>query len=492
MDQPQWTWRKNLVGLIQSLSASEKRYVTLHLQALTSIPKQRSSKYIAAMKSAEKAEKFSLVDSNYLWERILHYLKVYQTASSIDLQLAEMRQNANLLLERRLYVESKEQLDKAIVFAERFDRLLVLIDLLLLKESVLLAHSQTGMIASLKANQERIAFAVEQNNRFVRAEQFRNFSFLGLRQYYTKDETQAIATIRESMSIEIEEGDCLIIRHHLLMGKAALAIRNKEFAKARDHYAKLIQDWEKYPERIADDGIEFNKLLSNYVSTSHSSGDFVSMLSGIHRIEKLVCKTAEEEAEQFQNVFFMKLLHLMNTDGFDNLNTLVEEIETGLVRYKTKVNKAREIAFCHNIGMSYFLLNDWKKALHWIERIIKQEKTEHRQDLQHTARMLRLVLWYELNKHDLLEYELINVERFLRKRKAWFAYESTVVKFFGKLLLADGVEKKKLMQKFNDQLVLAVEGKTSAGLPGSSELTYWAKSYLSGETMRNLLLKDIR
>ncbi|MGL4599050.1 MAG: hypothetical protein ACRCYO_16140, partial [Bacteroidia bacterium] len=175
---------------------------------------------------------------------------------------------------------------------------------------------------------------------------------------------------------------------------------------------------------------------------------------------------------------------------FDNLDTLVEEIETGLIRYKTKVNKAREIAFCHNIGMSYLLLHDWKKSLHWIERIIKQEKTEHRQDLQHTARMLRLVLWYELGKHDLLEYELINVERFLRKRKAWFAYESTVVKFFGKLLLADGADKKKLLQKFSDQLKLAVEGNTSAALPGSSELAYWAASYLSGKSMRLLLLDD--
>jgi hypothetical protein len=104
--------------------------------------------------------------------------------------------------------------------------------------------------------------------------------------------------------------------------------------------------------------------------------------------------------------------------------------------------------------------------------------------------LLRLLVYYELNKHDLLEYELINVERYLRQRKMWFAYEALIIKTVKKLIDPDGHEQKTVMKKFHDQLTLIGRGKTSAILPGLNEILLWALHHISGRSLQELLFEE--
>jgi hypothetical protein len=186
----------------------------------------------------------------------------------------------------------------------------------------------------------------------------------------------------------------------------------------------------------------------------------------------------------------MELLWRMNTDRFDGFDDFVGEIEEGIKKYKDKINQARLLMFFYNISISYFVLENWKLSHAWLLKIIEQPKTDHRLDIQYFSRLFRLVLYYELNKHDLLEYELINVERYLRQNKAWFAYEATIIKFFKKLLACDESEKIALFGKFQAQLKELGQGKNSASLPGFSELQLWSQYHSQNKTVRELLLAE--
>jgi tetratricopeptide (TPR) repeat protein len=488
---------KELRLLIHSLQASERRYFSLYLKRNMDA---KGKKYIQLFQFLSElaidepaksiTQNYAPSDCNYLYRHLLKSLRAYHEERTVTIRIREYLTNAEILAQRQLYSGAIDELKRAEDLAENYQHYYALAEILFNHVELVISQEDKNMKEEVIALHQRLKaitelIHLEQINRVLHDN---SFVLLRTRYHLRSDELQGgLTQIEQEFNAMAVHSDSFRIGYFQKNACAVLAICKGNLPDAVKSYEELIEHWKKFPRIIKEEQIKYKKCVGNYLVMCHANSFFDKIPPVIRELRNLQAASADEEAEDFQSFRYVELLHLMNTDGFDRLDVLVKEIETGLERYKAKVNKAREIAFCHNIGMSYFLLHDWKKSLHWMERIIKQEKTEHRQDLQHTARMLRLVLWYELNKHDLLEYELINVERFLRKRKAWFAYESTVVKFFGKLLLADGVEKKKLLQKFSDQLTLAVEGKTSAALPGSSELAYWAKMYLTGKTMRGLL-----
>jgi hypothetical protein len=383
---------------------------------------------------------------------------------------------------------SLRELEAAQKLATENERWAMVLEVLSLKAEVVLEHNSVDIAEKLEEIGQE---AADVNRRLglltdLKNKQLQVYAFCRINYHTRSEEKIAELTKLAPAPGEVIPGS-LFEKHYRMMSEAALSYFTGAYSQAMKRYEELLAVWESQPDRLVTERLIYKRFLSNVLSAAHATGNFAFMSVILSRLKSIPTSSVEEDADKFQNLTYMELLYLMNTDGFDGLDALAKEIEKGLARHKAKMNKARELAFCHNIAMAYFLLHNWKQSLAWIERIIAQEKSEHRQDLQHTARILRLVLWYELGKHDLLEYELINVERFLRKRKAWFAYESTVVKLFTKLPHANAAEEKALVDKFSLKLAEAVEGKTSAALPGSSEISYWAKSKLSGKSMRELL-----
>lgn len=486
--------------LLLSLTPNERRYLTIYL----SKEKKQSKllRLIEFMEGDEPASKLTAQLSvnrsaiaglkHQAYRTVLRYMRMYNESRTIDYQLHEWIINALFLYERRLYESSLKELERAIEIADRYDRLPVLISLLSLKAKINIERNADDLSDSTIAIHNDLNAALRDLKTESRMKELRERTFLILRtrfQARSSELRHELDVLFNSFPTEFESNR-LSYRHHHRYAEANLRLCNNQFDEAAAIYRQLLDAWQHSPSRINSDTLSYSKLLSNYCNALFSAGNFTELSSGIRQMRELQPNSREEEAELFQNTYYLELLSLMNTDEYERLDRLVKQIETGIKQYRTKINKAREIAFYHNIAMAYLLLHNWKKAGEWIEKIILQEKTEHRKDLQHTARMLRLVLWYELGKHDLLEYELVNVERFLRKRKAWFAYESTVVKLFGKLLSAGPKETLALFEKFNQKLAEAIEGKTSASLPGASELTYWVKSKLDGKTMRELLKEE--
>jgi hypothetical protein len=488
-----------LQQLLFILTPNERRYLTIYLGKekghsnilrmieLSEGAKNKSDTWLAGKLSISRSALTNLKHQTY--RIILKYMRVYNEGRTIDYQLREWTLNAYFLFERRLYDQSLKELERAIECADQHDRLAILSDLLALQAKIVIERNSGDLSTATFAIHRQLANTLHDLTAEMKMKELRECSFLFLRtrfQVRSEDLHNELTALFNQLPDKYES-DRLSYRHHRLYAEANRHLCLNQFNEAALLYQQLLQEWQKEPSRIKSDPLTYSKLLSNYSTTLFSAGNFSAVGEVTKQMRMLPTNTTEEEAELFQNTYYMDLLSLMNTDGYDQLDPLVKEIEKGLNKYKTKINKARQITFFHNISMAYFLLHDWKKSLYWIEQIIAQEKTEHRQDLQHTARMLRLVLWYEFGKHDLLEYELVNVERFLRKRKAWFAYESTVVKYFDKLLIADAAESKIITEYFSIKLADVSEGKTSASLPGLSELTYWAKSKLSGKMMRELL-----
>ncbi len=487
--------------LIHSLSAQEKRYLQLFIQrhstdaerpglqlleALYAM-EEYSEKVLLKQLSAEVSAKQLVPLKAYLSKTVLRALRQFHEGRTISIIIREYLTNAELLQEKRLYKQALTELDKALKAAVKHDCFPEQIQILQILCELHIARQNRNLETELLELQHQMQEAVLRMAAFRNLRDVHDQAFVLFRTAVPNKQNRAEELNRKLNALSPDKFSVFLYQYHFLNAQAILLCVASEWVKAHEIYMQIAALWEAHPERIRGNTVRYKIILSNLLSITHAVGKFELMPELIARIRKHPCQNADEEAEQFQNTAYMELLHLMNTDGYDHLDELVKDIEAGLQRYKSKIIKARELAFFHNIGMSYLLMGRWSDSQKWLDKIIAQEKTEHRQDLQHAARLLRLLLWYELGKHDLLEYELVNTERYLRTRKAWSAWESAVVKFFGKLLDADRKEVRKYAAAFLERFPQLSQGQNSADLPGISEIETWLKSIVTGNPMRELI-----
>ncbi|TND08831.1 MAG: hypothetical protein FD123_1685 [Bacteroidetes bacterium] len=485
-------------ALYQALSTQEKRYISIWLgkenedgKALLDLLNTVAGKNGAKTKTGKSASS----DEKrlfYLYQAILRALRSYHEGTSVNLELYSLQMNVEFLFNRRLYDQSLSELERLKKSALKYNRYPILLSALELEQAILLEKNPKNMKELFVQSNKEILAALSQIGLHTQLGQNRQELFYMLRNMFNSRDEEKLKRAEALMQIALEREDEVqdfMSRHHLLHTKSLHALYKSNWKEASKHYSDLVNHWEQHPDWISADAITYKKMLSNFLSTCHAIGDIAVIPPLLEKIKSIPCNSAEEEAEQFQNIYFIELLHLINTDAFEKLPALEKTIVGGLKKYKSKINKARELMFYYNFFVTYFCLHDWKTALDWINKIINSEKNDHRADVQALARLLRLVLYFELSYFDLLEYELINVERYLRQRKIWYAYEAAVARLLKKLIAKDEDERIPVFAKFIEQMTEFGAGRESP-LPAGTEMQLWANYHITGTTMRRLLREE--
>jgi hypothetical protein len=491
--------------LISSLTASEKRYVSLfasrHIvdagsnqlrlfEAMVNL-KVYDEKLLLKRLGTDSFSRHLSSEKNQLFRTILLAMRVYHEEHTVDSKLRELLTDAEFLFEKRLYNASIELLKKAGVLAEKHERRTQLLEMLQMEANVIKEKEQTLLDEKLAKNHARQSAILDQLNEEAQLIIDRNIVFLNTRKSFQPD-AATTAQLPEWINEEpeIKAGKSFNYNFNRLSAIAIFHSKHGRHEQAADVYELLVQLWENYPERELSERLPYKKMLANNIVVNQ-------LLQRNEKVEKLIaelkkhpCHTSEEEAEQFQVTAFAELMLLMNIGQWEKLENLVRKIEEGLNIYKTKINKARELAFRFNIGICWFVLGNWKASVFWLNEIIDTNKTDHRRDIQQLARIFRLLLYFELDKHDLLEYELINAERYLRQHKAWSAWEASIVRLIKKTLETDMEERPQLFSKFIKVNNGTAKNYDSAMLPGSSEILLWAKSHVYKRSIRDLMKEE--
>ncbi len=77
----------------------------------------------------------------------------------------------------------------------------------------------------------------------------------------------------------------------------------------------------------------------------------------------------------------------------------------------------------------YMALEDWENAATWINRFLQSEQVGIRQDLHCFARILQLIIHYELGNTELISYFTISTYRFISKRESLYQFEKILLRF---------------------------------------------------------------
>ncbi len=147
-------------------------------------------------------------------------------------------------------------------------------------------------------------------------------------------------------------------------------------------------------------------------------------------------------------------LTLFNRKGeFYKALNIFKSIEEEMGFFEDKLNKEKVLLLNYNKAYALFATDKFKDALKIINDILNDNEKQLRQDIYSFARIFNLVIHYELNNFNFIEYDSKSTSRYLNKHEKDYKIEKVFMKYIKKLAKEEfAPDKKIIFQNFYDEV----------------------------------------
>lgn len=492
-----------LFQLIKSLSRSEKRYFNIQSKTQSG----GDTHYLRLFDLLDKMESYSEeelekkltrepfknnihVVKNYLNQVILRTLRSYHEKNSAEIKMLNLLMDSTILQNKGLYEQSEKLLRKLKKTADLYDYKLLILEVIRRKLSLsLIATKKNDSIV------RELTTTLKQILEDVSSE----FELYGLRTSMISVQRSKFKLSEKKSRQKVNE----IVQHPLLRSGtppsgfyaqylyhrtlASYHHYGKNYQEAFIHYEKVVGIWDNHPHIIAEKPQLYKIQLSNFLAVCHTLSKKQNILDILQILKSMPSNSFDEEAETFQNVAYFQLLYFMNNLQFKEAIAFVPEVRSGLIKYGRKINKARQLAFSYNLSILYFALAQYDDALEWLSLILNESKNEHRQDIQHFARFLELIVHYEKESFEIYDYLLRSLVRYFQQQfESISAFKKLLLNHLKKLPgLLDMQSTKQQFEVLLAALNDLPDGETK--LLGVEEIHLWATAKTEGQSFLDVM-----
>lgn len=463
-----------LHSLIKSLTKSEKRFFKLnsslqsgdknYLKIFDFVEKQK--KYDEEeLKNHFKEETFVKhlpSEKNHLYRLILKSLRAYYSEQSVSSQLKQEIKNIDILNRKALYKECSKFVTRAKQLAEEYEKFYYWFELINWEKRLLEEAYESGI------------FTINLDE-LIKEEQMVVDKLRNLAEYHVL--YSRINYIFKSGGFTRNEQEREVVNeienYHLIKGKdTALSTRATTIcyyikgvcsASKRDYENALIffrkaKSVMERKSKIRDDLQQryiatLNFLMLCYIDTY----DFKSAEMLVAEIKALGGKKAFDALDSKVRLFTATLigqLQLNNRKGhFQKSIELIPEVEQGLEVFEEKINKEKQLLFTYNLAYASFGVEDYRTALRYINEVLNDNEKQLRQDIYSFARIFNLIIHFELQNLDFLEYDLKSAARYLNKHPKDYQVEKLFIAHIKLLAREEELEsQREIFVKFDEKL----------------------------------------
>ena len=446
-----------LFNLIKSLTKTEKRYFTLFaslqkgsktfIKLFNAIDEQtRSGKEgkeydEGSIKKKFQGEKFIkqlTFTKIYLTNLILKSLRNFHSSNSAINKANHLLLNIGILYNKELLDLCLKQITTLKKITEKHELYVQYFEALSWEENVM--NKQQFITQDINAVEKMIS---EKNNVLAKVNNINHYNSLVTRWWYSSHKKITNRDASDRAYYQAIEIDSLLKnKQQAITRKSKLAFyllksflhkRNGNMNQTIAYRTKLLD----YMEQFTDNIITWPKM---YIAAIFNlAGDFFDMgkhkqaLSILKKSDRLKKIKLDDAARRFlyeANINF-KTDFYNNTGEFDKTISLISEFESGINEFKQYDNSSLYFIAVHNIACAYMGVTDFKNALKWINKILNS-KVPVVEDIHCFARIINLVIHFEMGNEEHLEYITRSTYRYLYKRKRLYKVESCIIDFMRK------------------------------------------------------------
>ena len=491
-----------LFNLINSLSGSEKRYFKLFVNKNQT---GKHNKYILLFDAIDAQEiyddealrkivyadqpiqsrKFSEL-KNYLYELILKSLQGYDEKTSIEYKLKGLLLSIKALFKRSHFAGCKELVQKAKKLANKYEAFEHILEILNWEKKI--AYTQID-----------VNFLDKELDR-IQAEEKKCLDHLEDLSIYQNIFFKVLISGKQNALLRSEDKKAYLqkLLGHTLMQdeKNAKAHRAKILfhrIKSIYHYSlsdyegfyqsgkKILEIMELEPHILEEDVSEYISALSNFTHSCNFLDKNDEVENCLIKFLKIKPLTTDDELkihrQYYQNKFNLCLRRGDIEEATKELENHLKEVE------KFDKEMFERGSFYFTYFYIYFSNEDHEKALEHLNEWLNLPRSVEREDLQSLARVLNLIIHYEMKNTLLLESLLRSTQRFLNKRDRMHKFEKELL---GVIQASMKVHSEKELKEAFIQLKLELENLSK--IPSESAMleyfnfSAWIDSKINNKT----------
>jgi len=468
-----------LFNLVKSLSKSEKRFFKLssslqsgeknYLKIFDCIDKQKSynEEEIKLSFKTETFIKHFPSEKNHLYKLILKSLRSFHSDKTISSILKQEVKNVEILYRKALFSECNKFVSRAKKQAIEHEKFYYWFELLgweklLLEEAYEAGRFDRNLDELIEEEQEVIN---KLRNLAEYQMLYSRINFLYRSGGFSKNENERK---------EVDE----IAQHPLIKGKnTALSSRaaticyyiqglcaatNRDYQTSFFKFLRVKTILDKNPLLKSDLAKRYVRTLKNLLYCYIDNNELDRAKETIQMMRELPNEkgfdSIDVKVKIFTSSYIAELMICDRKGTYDESLKIAEEIIKGIDSYDEKINKEQKIVFYYNLTYVYFGCEQYSNALKWVNKLLNDNEQTLRQDIYNFARLFNLIIHFELENYDLLEYIIKSTSRHLKKQNKDYQVEFLIIKYLKKLIKTDNKEVRlKIFNQMYTDLKLAFE-----------------------------------
>jgi len=434
-----------LIDLINSLTMSEKRFFKIfskrhkigvennYLLLFDYIDKNKKVDYEDLIQ--QPFVKNISAEKKYLYSQILKSLNCYYFEFSYKMKINNLIISSELLAHKGLENQALKLLDKAYLLAEKIELYSQMTSIRQLRFEIFskLNDYEKAIDNSLKINE-----SIEAHTK-LNTIQLKTTELYNLKQkkgkLKTEDELRElkrIIKVKDDQNIESIKSEMF-----LLSINASVLDVDKDYSKKTIELKKLIQLYEQNNYLIEHSSKGYVSALYNLANTYRNLKKYDNAIDTLTKMEdvyhsKLISSSKQLSAYTFYLIHNLRLFIFILNNDYKQAYLYYSKIVKQHLQNKTNMNKSVVYEFILITIRLEMKEGNYKKALRLSNEIINDNKFKNREDIMTYARLLNLVIHFELKNDFTLSYLSSSALSYFKRKKRLFSTEKEVVKFFRK------------------------------------------------------------
>jgi len=465
-----------LFNLIKSLTKAEKRNFKLYVNRLNSnehvkflklfevLDKQENYVEEVIFKKILGLKKGQLANlKRHLYTQILKSLRLIHSKKKVDIQIREQIDFAKILYGKGLYLQSLKLLERIKGIAREAHQDLLHLEIIELQKMIEERH----ITRSRKVKNKVESLIEEANKRNYITYNISKISNLKLqihglyiKQGHAKSEQDHfmvkeyfhsnIRGIRKDQLSFFEKvylHQCYVWYYYILL----------DFPYCYRHARKWVSIFKMHPYMMEKDAALYMRGL-HYLLTVLFNMNYYSQFEKVLKDFESFLNIYESDFNVNSNIICFlyyypaKLNEHFLKGSFEEGLELIPIVAQKLQTYTLHLDQHRHLVFYYKIAWLYFGAGDLDKAIDYLNKIIQLKVGHLREDIQCYARLLNLIVHYELGNHYSLEYWVASVDRFFAKMKNITQVQSAMLHFFNNTLKRTAKQEELALRKLRKQL----------------------------------------
>ncbi|MBR9922390.1 MAG: hypothetical protein GYB31_16255 [Bacteroidetes bacterium] len=444
-----------LYDLIKSLSGSEKRYFKLFVRG-----DERDNKYLRLFEAIENQDSFEEealkkeiygdepIESrkyselkSYLYDLVLKSLQQYDEKGSIDARLKAYLLDIRVLFKRSHFGECFERMQKARKIARKYEHFTALLELLQWEKKI--AYAQTN-IARLDKQLPRIQ---EEETFYLKQQQLiAHYRNLLLQLLITLRKDASLRSKNQAGSLDDIMSDPLLkklpkessykakVLYHRIYG--VYHYGRQDFKNFFESSKQLLEIMESQSHFLREDVSEYISALYNFIFSCGWLKAYDELEDSLEKLRNVQPITLDDELKVHRQFYMAKFSYCILKGDFEEGLHALNTHQQALKRFPDP--SFRKNTFFFQYFYILFGNQNYEDALSYLNDWLNMTGNIERRDLQSLARILNLILHYEMGNSLLLDSLLRSTYRYLRKQERIFRYEQLMLNFFRTLGRAAG------------------------------------------------------